>query len=342
MFHSARITLTVWYLIIIMTISIVFSVGFYNLATFEFQRIIRVQEFRQEHPQDSIVRPRAFIVRSPNLQDLREANERLRSLLILLNGVIFVITGAAGYFLAGRTLKPIQEMVAEQHRFITDASHELRTPLTSLRTEIEVGLRSKALTLVEAKKLLESNLEDIVSLQSLTNHLLALTKSGKAKAESLEAVSLQESLDAALRRLSGSVKKKKMTVIRKVGDLTVQAVPEAMTELFVILLDNAVKYSSAKSTITIEAKKMNREIVLTVSDEGNGIAEEELSHVFERFYRADTSRSGGVVKGYGLGLSIAKNIVSSYGGVITAKRNTGPGTTFTIRFPAGRVFSVRT
>ena len=342
MFHSARITLTAWYLVIIMTISIVFSVGFYNLATFEFQRIIRVQEFRQEHPQDTIVRPRAFIVRGPNLQDLREANERLRSLLILLNGVIFVITGAAGYFLAGRTLKPIQEMVSEQHRFITDASHELRTPLTSLRTEIEVGLRSKALTLVEAKKLLESNLEDIISMQSLTNHLLALTKSGKEKDERLEAVSLQDALDAALRRLNGSVKKKKMIVIRQVGALTVHAVPEAVTELFVILLDNAVKYSPVKSTITVAAKKSDRGIYLTISDEGKGIAEEELPHIFERFYRAETSRSGGVVRGYGLGLSIAKNIVSSYGGVISAKRNTGPGTTFTIRFPATHAFSVRT
>lgn len=333
MFHSARISLTAWYLVIIMTISVVFSVGFYNVATQEFRRIIRIQEFRQEHPEDMIVRPRAIIIRPPNIQDLEEASKRLRVLLIGLNVVIFVVTGAAGYFLAGRTLRPIRVMVDEQKRFITDASHELRTPLTSLRSEIEVNLRNKTLTLNQAKKLLASNLEDVMNLQSLSDHLLALTQTGKNGASVTESILLSDALDSAIKRLNGIISKKGIMIQRDIDELRVQAISETLVELFVILLDNAVKYSPAKSTVTVSAKKTEKEIAIVVVDEGVGIAKEDLPHIFDRFYRANTSRSKEQVKGYGLGLSIAKKIVTSQKGTISVISELGKGTAFTIYLP---------
>lgn len=333
MFHSARLTLTAWYLIIIMTISIVFSVGFYNLATQEFQRIIRIQEFRFEHPGERNLRPKGFIVHKPSIQDLQDANERLKFFLVVLNGVVFVVTGAAGYFLAGRTLRPIKKMMDEQKRFITDASHELRTPLTSLRSEIEVGLRSKTLSLVEAKKLLASNQEEVIRLQALSDRLLELAQSGQQEVERVENVSLKKSLDAAIKRLNGSIKKKGITIEKDVSTLQVQGVFEKITELFVILLDNAVKYSPAKSTVAVSAKKTDGKVIIKISDHGVGIGKDDLPHIFDRFYRASKSRSGGQVSGYGLGLSIAKKIVESHGGTISAESKGGKGTTFIVYLP---------
>lgn len=340
MFHSARLKLTAWYLVIIMTISIVFSLGFYNLASKEFHRIIRVQEFRMEHPGATILQPRKFIVRVPNIQDLEDANNRLKHLLVVLNGIIFFATGAAGYFLAGRTLRPIQEMVSEQRRFITDASHELRTPLTSLRSEIEVGLRSKTLTLADAKKLLGSNLEDVISMQSLSDNLLALTKDGqKANRSQMSDISLIEALDSAIKRLNGSIKKKEISIEKGIDNLHVLGFPENITELFVILLDNAIKYSPEKSTISVIAKKRDGTVEIRVIDTGGGIPNEDLPHIFDRFYRASKSRSKEQVSGYGLGLSIAKQIVESHGGSISAESKITKGTTLTVKLPSHEPFS---
>ncbi len=333
MFRSARITLTVWYLVIIMTVSVLFSVSFYGLATREFQRIIRIQEFRAEHPGEDQLRPRSFVTRIPNIRDLEEANNRLAYFLVVLNGVIFLVTGAAGYFLAGRTLRPIKEMVDEQRRFITDASHELRTPLTSLRSEIEVNLRNKTLSLDQAKKLLESNLEEVMSLQSLSDNLLELAQIGRGDVMKTN-VSIALAFEQAVKRLNGSIKKKGMVIKKKVDDAVVHGMQESIISLFVILLDNAVKYSPNKSTVTFLAKKQDKSVKIFITDEGLGIALEDLPHIFDRFYRASKSRSKEKIPGYGLGLSIAKKIVTSHHGTISAESVTGKSTTFTIELPA--------
>ena len=333
MFHSARITLTVWYLIIIMTISGVFSIGFYNLATSEFQRIIRIQEFRHENPGEKILRPKGIIVQKPSIQDLQEANDRLRFFLIVLNGIIFVVTGAAGYFLAGRTLRPIKEMVDEQNRFITDVSHELRTPLTSLRSEIEVGLRSRTMTLPDAKKLLQSNHEEVVRLQALSDNLLVLAQTGKTNAsQAMEEMTVVKLLDEAIKKLNGSIKKKEIRIEKAVNGVKVYGMPDRLVEVLVILLDNAVKYSPSKSVVKVSAKRQDKTTVITVSDSGVGIPKEDLPKIFERFYRANKSRSSDQ-KGYGLGLSIAKKIVDAHGGTITATSIVGKGSTFTLYLP---------
>jgi signal transduction histidine kinase len=248
--------------------------------------------------------------------------------------VIFVVTGAAGYFLAGRTLRPIKEMVDEQRRFITDASHELRTPLTSLRSEIEVGLRNASLSEKEARALLQSNLEEVISLQLLSDNLLALTQNGREKALVMEDVSLSQSLKEAEKRLNGNLKKKKITVKTDVpDDLTVRGVRESIVSLLVILLDNAVKYSPSKSTISLSAKRSEGHSEITLVDQGIGIEKEDLPHVFERFYRANKSRSKEQVSGYGLGLSIAKKIVTSHKGTIHVTSEVDKGTTFVLKLP---------
>lgn len=170
MFQSARLKLTTWYLLIIIIISSLYSVAFYNAATREISRIIRIEHARQQTFGAYFPLPPNL----PSIEDLEAIKTRLKVILILFNTGIFIIAGGAGYFLAGRTLRPIKGMMEEQNRFITDASHELRTPLTAARTEIEVALRDKNLTLTEAKKLLASNLEEVQNLQLLSDNLLQL------------------------------------------------------------------------------------------------------------------------------------------------------------------------
>ena len=142
MFHSARLKLTAWYLIIIMAISISFSAFIYFGASNEYDRVIRIEQYRIQHPapQGGIIQ-RPFEAINPLPLSPQVDNElvewaRLRVLEALfgINVIILLLSALAGYFLAGRTLRPIKDMLDEQNRFITDASHELNTPLTSLKT----------------------------------------------------------------------------------------------------------------------------------------------------------------------------------------------------------------
>lgn len=110
------------------------------------------------------------------VHDLIEAKHKVLFVLLYTNGVIFIFSAAAGYWLAGKTLRPIEEVLEEQKRFVADASHELKTPITSLQTTIEVALREKKLSLNEAKKILKENLEETEKLKKLTGTLLALAR----------------------------------------------------------------------------------------------------------------------------------------------------------------------
>lgn len=145
MFKTARLKLTAWYLLFIMAISLSFSAFIYRGVTLEFQRRLSAIEHRLELRRHGFVPPAGraqFFV-----QDLEEARQRLWLILIYTNGAIFLFSAIAGYFLAGRTLKPIEQSLEEQKRFVAEASHELKTPLTALQTSVEVALRDQKLGL---------------------------------------------------------------------------------------------------------------------------------------------------------------------------------------------------
>lgn len=334
MFQSARLKLTAWYLLLIMLISILFSVAFYNVSTREIQRIIRRIQFDQEQREHGLL----FHLPPPNaptVQTLEESQQHLQLVLVIINGIIFVLAGGAGYFLAGRTLKPIKVMVDEQNRFITDASHELRTPLTALKSEIEVYFRSKNHTLTEADTILASNLEEVNNLQILSDNLIQLAHYPKTNGTAVfTTVSLGEVMRATEKKLAKTAKQKSISFENIVHDYPLHGDKESLINLFGIFLDNAIKYSPEKSTITITAKKTDHTIGVAIADQGMGIEKKDIPHIFDRFYRADISRTKQTISGYGLGLSIAKKIIDIHHGSIQIKSELGKGTTFTIFIPA--------
>ena len=339
MFGKARLKLTAWYLLIIMAISISFSVAMYRVLTGEFERVQRIQQFRQQHvpppppnlrvDQDSHQNHFYSYVLDPEL--VEETKGRILIMLLLINGGILVLSSLAGYFLAGVTLKPIQEMVDEQNRFITDASHELRTPITSLRTELEVSLRDKKIS-PTTKEILTSNLEDVNALQILADKLIHLAQYQK-NISNLSIVSLKEVLQDSVKKVSSLGKHKHITFKTAFADATLKGDKSSLTELFVIFLDNAVKYSKKNTIVYITADVTSKQAKIQIADEGIGIPEKDLPHIFERFYKVDKSRSKTTSDGFGLGLSIAKQIIEQHGGTIQVKSTEEKGTTFTITLP---------
>lgn len=321
MFQKTRIKLTVWYLLIIMLVSIVFSFAIYSGINRELGRFERSQELHLR---------RERVAREFDPQMIRAARMRLTLTLILINLGIFGIAGLAGYFLAGRTLRPIKEMVDEQNRFITDASHELRTPLTSLKTSIEVNLRNKNLTLDQAKKLIKSNLEDVGYLQALSDGLIHLAYYQKPNGTAFEKVSIKDVIEIAIEKTKAIADKNKIKIKSEIEIAEVKGNKKSLIELIIILLDNAIKYSSQNSLIKVCANKIDKDVVIAISDNGIGIDEKDLPYIFDRFYRAEKSRSKKNVSGYGLGLSIAKKIVEIHKGTIDVKSKKDKGTTFTV------------
>jgi two-component system, OmpR family, sensor histidine kinase CiaH len=327
MFKKARIKLTAWYLLIIMVVSISFSMVIFRVLTNELDRFQQIERVRIERrfPVPGEFEP-------PNVDEIKD---RLALQLIAINVFILAGSAGAGYFLAGRTLKPIADMVDEQNRFITDASHELRTPLTSLKSEIEVNLRDQNLSIDQAKTLLKSNLEEVNSLQVLSDGLIRLTQYSARGGSALgrQNVSLELVAKEAIRKVAHAAREKRITITNDIRNTIVQGNKTALTELFVVFLDNAIKYSSKQKSVHLTSKKSDGHVLIDIADQGIGIAEKDIPHLFDRFYRADKSRTKTNIPGYGLGLSIAKQIVDQHDGAIRVESRFKKGTTFTIELP---------
>ncbi len=204
MFQSARLKLTTWYLLIIMLVSGTFSIAFYRASTNEIQRVIdRIHYVQSQGSQLMLPPPPNAVI---TLDELQEVKTRLQLALIIVNGFIFLLAGGAGYFLAGRTLRPIQIMVDEQNQFISDASHELRTPIATLRAEMEATLLEKHLGDKEARGLIESNLEELGRLQELANSLLQLAHMSDKEGITNNIVQLSEVIQMAHKKVASKEK----------------------------------------------------------------------------------------------------------------------------------------
>ncbi len=335
MFHNARLQLTAWYLLMIMFISLIFSVVIYANVDRELVRFEKFQELSRDRAAQYFGSyPGAEIPNTVDEQLINEARGRLLSDLVILNVCILIAAGVAGYFLAGRTLTPIRKMIEDQSRFFGDASHELKTPITSLKSEIEIYLRLKKKSLKDADEVLKSNLEEVNRMQDLTNNLLTLATLEKAGQKlNFTQVFIREVLLEASKNVSAQAKKKKTSITIKGQNISFSGNQNSLIQLFTILFDNAIKYSKDSSKIVASAQKTNGFVSIKVVDNGIGIPEDEIENIFDRFYRVDKSRTSGDAGGFGLGLSIAKEIVLLHGGEIQVKSSSS-GSTFTIDIPS--------
>lgn len=313
-----------------MLISIVFSVGLYRVSSDDLDRNINNQ----------VSYYRGFL--SPfdlnnysqiRQHQLNQDRSHLKANLIALNVVVFALGGVVSYALARRTLEPIEESLEAQKRFAADASHELRTPLTAMQSETEVALRDPKISKTEAVALLKSNLEEVAKLRDLSDGLLRLANQN-GKSGSVHDVDLPVAAKAAVERLSKAAESKNIKITEKYAAARTRGDKQNLVDLTAILLDNAIKYSPSGSEVIVSTNQRGKHGVLRVEDHGQGIAAVDLPRIFERFYRADTSRNKDQADGYGLGLALARKIAEAHNGHIEVKSTVGKGSTFTVYLPA--------
>lgn len=319
MFQSATFKLTVWYLGILVAVSLLFSVVIYGIASSEITARISVVQSR--------FGPESLLLRD---DQVHQAEANLIFALAVTNISIWILGGVGGYYLARRSLQPIEEAHEAQSRFVSDASHELRTPLASMKTELEVALRDTSLSKSEARELLASNLEEVNKLTELSGTLLKLAKLETNSIKS-ERVPLQSTVQTAVKRFGSDAKR--IHIDKMLFPLDATANRLQIEELATILVDNALKYSPPESKIHISFIKQKQLAGFSITNEGEGIDPRVLPHIFDRFYQAEKSRTSHTEKGFGIGLSLAKKIVEVHHGELSVSSAPGALTTFTVLLP---------
>jgi heavy metal sensor kinase len=234
-----------------------------------------------------------------------------------------------------RMIARLEDALDHNRRFSADVSHELRTPLTILRGELEHVIQLRDLR-PEVSDSVGSALEEIERLAKIVESLLAISRldSGAAGIEwnpfdlnaLAQATTEQMHLIASEKRICLSCPSS--GPVPAVGDQT------RIKQVLVNLLDNAIKYTAADGHVVVSTEAQGDRALLTVSDDGLGIPAESLSHVFERFYRAEKARTRGSA-GFGLGLSLVQAVCRAHGGDVSIESTEGRGTTVTVTLPLG-------
>ena len=249
-------------------------------------------------------------------------NNLLTSIVLLI--IVFVVLYFVVKKLTDWIVKPTEESFAKQRDFIADASHELKTPLSVITASSEAIKPTKT-----NKKYLDNIKEESSRMNSLIAKLLDLASTEKTDENYLTEGNLSKTVElTALTFEAKALERNRKISIDIEENIMLKQNVNDIKQLVEILLDNALEHSIEKSTINLWLHKEGKQIVLEVINEGEGIAPGDEEKIFERFYRADKSRSGENNR-YGLGLAIAKNIVQNHKGEISANSNSGK-TTFKV------------
>jgi heavy metal sensor kinase len=235
----------------------------------------------------------------------------------------------------------IHTVFMQQRRFISDASHELRTPVSVIKISCEVPLRRDR-TVEEYKQRLRTILRHTEKLSTLIGNLLTLSRlEHRSVPLTSERVDVNPLVGATVTSLTPLAKHKEIAVRCSLAPRTVITWGDetALTEVFTNLIENAIKYTGEGGRVTVTVETDATEGVVTVEDTGVGIPADALPQVFDRFYRADPARTAqpatgaGEHAGFGLGLSIVKELVEAHQGRITVASHVGKGSVFTVRLP---------
>ena len=230
-----------------------------------------------------------------------------------------------------QTLGRLEQLFLTQNRFLTDVGHELRTPLTVIKGNVSLMRRMNVID-PEALESIESETDRLTRLVS-SLLILAQAESGHMPLD-LKTIELDSLLFEIIQQLKVLSTDKIHFKVSEVDQILICGDRDRLKQVWLNLISNAVNYSPDGGTIDIKMRKEDNFAIISVKDEGLGIPEEDLPYIFERFYRAEKSRTrSSGSKGFGLGLSIAYWIIHHHGGRIEVQSKEGEGSTFTVYLP---------
>ncbi|HLZ59411.1 MAG TPA: ATP-binding protein [Ktedonosporobacter sp.] len=230
-------------------------------------------------------------------------------------------------------IERLESAFVQQRRFVADASHELRTPVAVIRSMTEIALSQPSDNEDYVAVLQEVNAES-ERLGKLTSDLLALARADEGQIQlDYEPVRLDLLAADVVASLESLATERKITLsTARLDSATVCGDAARLIQVIMSLVDNALIYTNAGGQVTLSVEAYNPHVQLVIHDTGIGIAQKDIEHVFERFYRADPARSK-AVGGTGLGLAIVDWVVQAHKGTITVDSEIGKGSTFTVTLP---------
>ena len=255
----------------------------------------------------------------------------ITAFVVIAFAALFLVA-AGGFFLVRKSTAPIERSIEYMRRFMADAAHELRTPITILRTRAEVALQQprEAANYVSALRAVEAEAR---RLGGIVDSLLVLARAdaGEQQIDTARIFLDDIAVDAAGAAQIVARQKNVEVTVDQFEEAPIQGDPTLVRQLIMIVLDNAVKFTDAGGQVHIRVSMREGVPTFSVEDTGIGIKQEELSRVFQRFFRGETARSR--TDGAGLGLSIASWIAREHGADISLSSEPGEGTNVVVTFP---------
>lgn len=328
--------LTLSYLAVIMTLSLIFTGIIYLLSTASLNRPLLPSE--EENSSVSVEAPEfgehSFENTFRKRLERRDNTTRMTIIYSLLgfNLGIFVIGIFVSRSLAKLTLAPIERAMMKQTQFIFDASHELKTPLTAMLVRNEVALRKKSLPEEKAREVIEKNIEEILKMKELTASMLDVARENGEPEKSTE-ISVPEFLADLKEKLAPVARGQGVKIETEMNlgkNLRASVAKNTLEQILTIFADNAMKYSGEK-IIYLRAGRRGKNVAFSVKDNGAGVKKEDQKRIFERFYQVDAARTRTEDKtSHGLGLAIAKNLAERQGYKIVLRSSEGRGAEFEV------------
>ncbi|WP_461612552.1 sensor histidine kinase [Clostridium sp. Marseille-QA1073] len=265
--------------------------------------------------------------------DVTDSHKTLMELfttLFFVGIIMLFVIFAISLFFANRSIKPISEAWEKQKQFIADASHELKTPLAIINANSDALLANQEETIKSQKKWLDYIKNQIDRMSKLVNDLLYLAKTEDTNSRILYIpFNISEVVSDVILSMEAVAFEKDIRLLQDIeANIIIKSDCEKIKQVVTILVDNAIKYTDEKGRIDIMLRKTRHQLVFSIKNSGKGIPKENITKLFDRFYRADSARTQ-ENGGYGLGLSIAKAIIDRLDGKIYADSVKDEGTTFT-------------
>ena len=269
----------------------------------------------------------AVLINTTQLEQISQNHEQL---IVVVMASFWILSLLASLYLARVSVKPLLESMQKQQNFVENASHELRTPLAVLQNRLETLFRKPEATIMEPSESIASSLEEVRNMRLLTTNLLNLARRddgikpdlGEVQPEFFNTIFTNYEMIATenhkVFRFENRIKR------------TIITDKLLLKQLMTILFDNAVKYTEEDGEINFVITATDRNLYFTVSDDGIGISQADKKKIFDRFYRVDKARTR-QKGGFGLGLSLAKQIVDALKGSISVKDNKPHGTIFEVK-----------
>lgn len=280
-------------------------------------------------------RPTGYVISFIDMTAQQNVLDRLILTFIGVTLVMLIFIFFISNFLTERSIRPIKEAFDKQKQFISDASHELKTPLAVISANVDVLVNNENAHVedLDNGKWLQYIKTEVERMSHLTRDLLYLTQMEDAEDHKMmkTTFNLSEKIEQMLLSVEAIAFEKKIELdYVLLPDAEIVGNPEQLSQVIMILLDNAIKYTPENGEIKANLTRTQHHYMLTLANTGEGISPEDLPHVFDRFYRGDKVRSRHA-NSYGLGLAIAKTIIEQHGGKITCESVPGDQTTFTVK-----------